>query len=58
MSLATGTELGRYQIRSKIGAGGMGEVYRTDNSQNFFTVEAIKLGVLGTVNRYGAYWSE
>ena len=24
MSLATGTKLGRYEIRSKIGAGGMG----------------------------------
>src|SRR5256886_5644696 len=27
MSLAAGTELGRYKIRSQIGAGGMGEVY-------------------------------
>ena len=28
MPLAPGTRLGPYEIRSKIGAGGMGEVYR------------------------------
>src|SRR5437763_6081643 len=28
MTIASGTELGRYEIRSKIGEGGMGEVYR------------------------------
>src|SRR6266704_1263016 len=27
MTLAAGTKLGRYEIRSQIGAGGMGEVY-------------------------------
>jgi serine/threonine protein kinase len=27
MALVTGTKLGRYEIRSQLGAGGMGEVY-------------------------------
>ena len=44
MTLSTGTKLGRYEIRPKIGADGMGE---QSNSRAW-----------ETVNRYGAYWSE
>ncbi|HEY3104054.1 MAG TPA: hypothetical protein VGJ69_10705 [Pyrinomonadaceae bacterium] len=33
MSIAAGTKLGRYEIRSKIGEGGMGEVDRRARRQ-------------------------
>src|SRR5262252_2038336 len=33
MTLVTGTQVGRYEIRSRIGAGGMGEVYLAEDTE-------------------------
>ena len=42
MTLAQGTKLGRYEIRSQLGAGGMGEVYLAVDTELDRTV-AIKI---------------
>ncbi len=42
MTIAAGTKLGRYEIRSQIGAGGMGEVYLALDAELDRTV-AIKI---------------
>src|SRR5918993_4224577 len=33
MTIAAGTRLGRYEVRSQIGAGGMGEVYLANDTK-------------------------
>jgi serine/threonine protein kinase len=33
MTLDAGTKLGRYEVRQKIGAGGMGEVYLAEDQR-------------------------
>lgn len=43
MSIAAGTKLGRYEIRSKIGEGGMGEVYLAQDTTELERTVAIKV---------------
>ena len=47
MSIEAGTKLDGYESIQKIGAGGMGEVYRRDNSLNILVAEAVKTPVPG-----------
>jgi len=43
MTLVAGTKLGRYEIRSQIGAGGMGQVYLAQDTSELDRTVAIKL---------------
>ena len=43
MNLASGTLLGRYKVREKIGAGGMGEVYLAQDTGELERAVAVKL---------------
>lgn len=44
MALDAGVKLGRYEIRSKIGEGGMGEVYRARDEKFNSDVETGYIG--------------
>jgi hypothetical protein len=41
MNITAGTRIGRYEIRSKIGTGGMGEVYLADGTAGGHTLAAL-----------------
>src|SRR2546421_7136501 len=43
MTLAVGTKIGRYEIRSQIGEGGMGEVYLAQDTTELERTVAIKV---------------
>ena len=43
MTIATGTKLGRYEIRSQLGKGGMGEVYLAQDTTELERTVAIKV---------------
>ena len=43
MNLAAGTRLGPYEIQSQLGAGGMGEVYKTGDTHLERTVGDVKV---------------
>ena len=54
MTITSGTRLGRYEIRSKIGEGGMGEVYLAQYAKldRKVTLKILPAEVAGNTDRY------
>src|SRR5207247_933660 len=61
MALGAGTKLGRYEIRSQIGAGGMGEVYLAQDMSELERTVALKIlpaGVASNAQRMQRFIQE
>jgi Tol biopolymer transport system component len=60
MTLTAGSKLGRYEIRSKIGEGGMGEVYRARDTQlgRDVAIKVIPSSVVVDKDRLGRFEQE
>jgi len=60
MTIETGTRLGRYEIRSKLGAGGMGEVYLAEDTllHRKVAIKFLSSGVSESRERLGRFEQE
>ena len=60
MTIASGTRLGRYEIRSKLGEGGMGEVYRARDEKlnRDVAIKLLPAGLLENAERLNRFEQE